>query len=711
MSNTIKRILIVDDNEDIHADFNKALMPKETSANRQNLNALAGSLFEEESTEDLSDVNYHLDHAYQGEEAVALVRSAEAEGKHYSLVFMDVRMPPGMDGIRTIQAIWSEFPNIEMVICTAYSDYSWDDIINTFGNTDKLLFLKKPFEAISVQQMAVSLTTKWDLNLRSENYARSLETEVQNRTKQLEHLVEELKEQKDVADEASQAKTRFLAAMSHEIRTPLNGIMGMNDLMLDSTLDTDQRNFSEIIKESSEALMLVINDILDLSKLEAGKIVLESIPFTVCSMLESVAGLFASRAQQKGVDIVSLTHYSVPDRVIGDAGRVRQILLNLCSNAIKFTNEGEICISVQQIEKRDGQSLLEFCVSDTGIGIPEEAMKSLFEEYSQAEASTARKFGGTGLGLNICKQLTSLMGGELRVKSEIGKGSEFTFSICLESTEAPHQSDSLPALDGVRVLVMGDTPSSQKVLCSYMESWGCLTHCSSSSEDMNLNEEEIDLIVVDYEVNVALAVVDSLRKKGISKPPVVFFTRVAFPGDGKAVQEAGHRCFLTKPIKREYLKTCIAIEAKGFQPSNDLPNMITKHYIEENFSSDTRVLLVEDNLINQKVAGKILERIGISYDIANNGQEAVDASKQRVYDLIFMDCMMPVMDGLEATSVIRKREKEEEKDKVTIVALTASVVGDVEKDWSEAGADACISKPISLAKMGDALKVWLPHED
>lgn len=526
----------------------------------------------------LTDIIYDIDHAYQGKEAINMVNRAHAEGDPYSLVFMDVRMPPGMDGIETIQRIWADHPYTEMVICTAYSDYSWDQIVKNLGNTDKLLFMKKPFDVTALKQTALTLTTKWNLRQETMAYTDRLEQDVKARTLELERLVKEHKRMKEKAERATATKSAFLATMSHEIRTPMNGVMGMNSLLLDTDLDEKQRKLSEMVKKSADSLLRVVNDILDFSKIEAGKMDLEIVPFKPEEVVSEVAQTISFQSKAKGLKIEYSVDDDVPQTLMGDPTRLNQLLLNFGSNAVKFTEKGSVVIRVSLAEQNSDGYMVKFSVKDTGLGIPEEKLEGIFDPFKQADSSTTRKYGGTGLGLAICRQLTELMEGSVGVVSEPGKGSTFWFKVPLKKQQ----------------------------------------------------KETIE--------------------NGITE------------GASAGATE---------------------------QP-------ITK----------MKILVVEDDKMNQLVVQKFLEKEGLYTDIVETGREAIKALEETEYGAVLMDVQMPDMDGLEATEIIRDMEKGTGKH-IPIIMLTASAMAGDRENSMQAGADDFITKPIDKSKLIRSINKYL----
>ncbi|MDR8391576.1 response regulator [Aliifodinibius sp. S!AR15-10] len=579
-----RHVLLVDDNESIHSDIVSILNGEEEID--EDLLDMESELFGDADSPEKEKnsgnfVMYDIDHAYQGEEAIEMVQKAESNGYPYSLIFMDVRMPPGMDGVQTIQKIWAKYPYIEMVICTAYSDYSWDQIIESLGNSDKLLFMKKPFDATALKQTALTLTTKWQLQQEAIQYTENLEKEVDQRTQQLNLLVKDFKKMKEKAEEASAAKSEFLANVSHEIRTPMNGVIGMNDMLLESDLTNEQRELSRMVKSSAESLMQIINDILDLTKIESGKMQMEEIPLNLKEIVKNVAKILSISASGN-VDINYSIDDEISEQLLGDPTRIRQILLNYGSNAVKFTEEGQINLGVDMMVDNEDEAVIQLTVSDTGIGISEENQDKLFEPFSQADTSTTRKFGGTGLGLAICKKLANLMGGEVGVQSEPGKGSKFWASLTLkkfdknnEETVSPNSDeqniDKMDPLGKLDILVAEDNKINQVVAQKMLEREGFNVTLVDNGRDAvkAVEKDRFDIVLMDvhmpemdgYEATRAIRKLEEVTGDRI---PIIALTASAMQGDKEACLEAGMDGYVPKPIKKEQLVDLL-LDAKSDQ--------------------------------------------------------------------------------------------------------------------------------------------------
>jgi two-component system sensor histidine kinase/response regulator len=573
------RILIVDDNAAIHLDFRKLL----SSNDEGDLTQTELDLFGESSGAlpgSTAATQYQIDSAYQGEEALALVEKSMEEGCPYRMAFVDIRMPPGWDGIDTIGRLWKVDPQLEVVICSAYSDYSWRQIVNRLGKTDQFLVLRKPFDAIEVRQLALSLTAKSALRDVQLRHMEKLARVVNERTRAI-----------SAAESASRAKSNFLANMSHEIRTPLNGVTGMLELLSSTTLDEQQQRYVHGAQSSADCLMSLINGILDFSKIEQGMLELDPVDFNLHQLIHDVADIMAPAARKSGLEIVCELSPDLPKWVSADNSRLRQILLNLVSNAVKFTEKGRVSIEAQKQYTDIGDLMVRIAVSDTGIGIPVDRRHRLFKLFSQVDGSTTRRFGGTGLGLALCKKLVELFGGEIGVESESEKGSTFWFTVCLQPPSEEH------------------------------------------------------------------------------------------------------------------------LEEKA--ESSSVSDLIRTEPLAEHSSRDFRVLVAEDYEINQVVVREFLRRFGLECEIVGDGQVAVDRAKSGEFDMILMDCQMPLMDGLQAARIIRDAETPDHGlsrngKRIPVIALTANAVAGDREECLEAGMDDYLTKPITCQALTNMLLRWMP---
>lgn len=652
--------------------------------------------------EALSPLDENIVRASSGKEALKALLE-----KEFAVIIMDVQMP-GLDGFETARLIRcrQKTSHTPIIFLTAkYTDESDAFAGYAVGAVD---YLFKPVVPEILRSKVVAFVELFKTNERLREQSMLLEQQ----SKQLR--------------EASRLKSEFLANMSHEIRTPMNAVIGMAELLLRTPLDEEQREFSSTIKESAQALLTIINDILDLSKIEAGKLDLEHGDFELTSLVEGVAELLAQEARARKLTILTFVAPDLPEHVRGDATRIRQVLLNLISNAVKFTPHGEIVVNARRVdsgeEKDTGSVMVRFSVTDTGIGLSPQQMARLFQPFTQVDGSSVRRYGGTGLGLSISKRLVELMGGEVGVESVYGAGSTFWFTLPLVVVKENKQKPAPKDITGARVLVVDDQAAARKTIQSYLTSFGLRCEAVEYASDVltRMKEEHekgdpfklviLDMLLPDGD---GLSLGKQIKQEAdLQSTYLILLTAYDEKGLGESAVEAGFSAYLTKPFRHHHLCECVSrvLDSSTVAVPRRQEKAKTKEKVEQEPTERKRVLVAEDNQVNQRVAVMQLQHLGYEGVTVPDGKQAVEQALSGRFAAVLMDCQMPEIDGFEATNKIRLSEALTGSH-IPIIGLTAqAMTGDREKCIA-AGMDDYLSKPVTLDKLRSTLELWTNRDE
>ncbi|PCJ63370.1 MAG: hypothetical protein COA79_00760 [Planctomycetota bacterium] len=694
------RILIVDDNPAIHEDISKALNLSSQKMN-ENFDSLEKEIFGDLNSPKTKQPSFIINHAFSTNEAFSKIELAQRENNPYALVFMDIKMPPGMDGLKASQIILTKYPHLEIVLCTAFTEYTHHEILESIGLTDHILFLKKPFDVIEVRQIATALIQKWNLNQKVILNTQLLEEKVHQRTIELEGALVKIKN-------ADQAKSNFLSLMSHEIRNPINSIIGLLGLIKSSKDDGDKNNYMGMTVKAANTLHSLVNDILDLSKIEANKLIIEDEEFDLLDVVEEVLTTFSIPIYQKGIELSALIPISIPKKLKGDSQRIKQILINFLTNASKFTSKGSIIIGLNIIADLENFLQLQISVTDTGIGISKEDQQSLFTDYTQVHESSPYNIIGTGLGLSITKKLAELMGGSVGVRSKKNKGSSFYFDIQLSKVnkKQDRQFDLSQISHKTGVLVYTNSSASKNFFKFYANEFNLnnkfiltdnIDHSLAKKlKDINdLETLHFYFDTIDQPMSQMIQKVEKKLSITIISHPL---TSLLFNSDMPDLPFK--KIPIPNPITPScFFKSLTSQDTKLFtnkESQQDLP------FSEEELSSrkkKCRILVVDDDPLALLTTSTNLINFGFNVDQAESSEIAIRYHKKNNYDLIFMDIMLNGTNGIETTQEIRALPSPHNNPH--IIALTANSFVEDKRRCLAGGMNQFLSKPITVKKLNE----------
>jgi len=641
---------------------------------------------------------------YTGNEALKLTKK-----NRNCLLLIDYSLPD-MNAYSLIKALKKDNIKIPFIIITGMGDEITAVKMMKLGAKDYLI------KDSNLLNMLLPVLEKTIEEIITEKKLETAEKDLLTLYKELEKKVDErtkeLKIAKKQADEANKAKSIFLANISHEIRTPMNAIVGMLDILRCTKLTEEQIEYINTIKHSTESLLSLINDLLDYSKIEASKLELEIIDFDLRLLMKKLIQMLNVSAKQKGLDLTYQIDHKIPSMLKGDPGRLRQILINLIGNAIKFTEKGYIRIEIKLIDIKSNKLILNFSVEDTGIGIPEERIRNIFEVFTQADSSTTRKYGGTGLGLSISKQLVKLMNGKIEVKSKINEGSIFSFTISLKMQDIKKTKKviEIQKKSEKNILIISKDDDYRNKLKNTIISFGYNCHDTSDIHEgikilksyaVSLNPYNVVIIDMKKDEEIIKFCNNIKNDYDQKKLSLILITTPGTKGDAHKFKNIGFNAYLTKPVDNKILAECINTI------NNNDAIIATKYSVEEDIKKKIKIIVAEDNVINQDVIRELLKRIGYKVDIVSDGNELIQALGKDEYDLILMDIQMPDMDGIEATKIIRDKESNVKNHNIPIIALTANAIKGNKDIFIKSGMNGYIAKPIDIQSLNDMIDSFL----